>query len=146
MNNLNSWIKVPERIHAWLGIEPWPLQWLDAMLHPLSFIKPTGEQANFFGVLNSLILFFDLVISMLCKTEWSWELQTWSHKITLLDILSTSPHFFCRKWIGATNDNSNFDLRVKRVKSCMPVDECVDHNSWDLNNNFVFRLYSYHTS
>ena len=27
-----------------------------------------------------------------------------------LDILSTSPHYFCRKLIGATNENSNFDL------------------------------------
>ena len=46
---------------------------------------------------------------MLCETEWSWELSTWSHKMNLLDILSTSPHYFCRKWIGATNENSNFD-------------------------------------
>ena len=53
---------------------------------------------------------FLLVISMLCKTEWSWELRTWSHKMNLLDVLSTSPHYFCRKWIGVTNDNSNFDL------------------------------------
>ena len=50
-----------------------------------------------------------LVISMLCKTERSWELRTWSHKMNLLnDFLSTSPHYFCRKWIGATNENSNF--------------------------------------
>ena len=34
------------------------------------------------------------------------------HTMNLLDILSTSPHYFCRKWIGATNENSNFDLRV----------------------------------
>ena len=48
---------------------------------------------------------------MLCKLEWSWELRTWSHKMNLLDILSTSPHYFCWEWIGATRDNSNFDLR-----------------------------------
>ena len=53
---------------------------------------------------------------MLCKAEWSWELQTWSHKMNLLDISSTSPHYFYGKWIGATNENSNVDLRVKRVK------------------------------
>ena len=35
---------------------------------------------------------FLLLIAMLCKKEWSWELQTWSHKMNLLDILSTSPH------------------------------------------------------
>ena len=36
-----------------------------------------------------------------------------------LDILSTSPHYFCRNWIGATNENSNFDLGVQRVKRCL---------------------------
>ena len=60
---------------------------------------------------------FLIVISMLCKTEWLWESQTWSHKTNLLDILSTSPHFFFRKWTSATNENSNFDLRVLRVKT-----------------------------
>ena len=50
---------------------------------------------------------------MLCKTEWSWELRTWSHMMNLLDILSTSPHYFCRKWIEETKENSNcFYLRV----------------------------------
>ena len=33
-------------------------------------------------------------------------------KRDLLDILSTSLHYFCRKLIGATNENSNFDIRV----------------------------------
>ena len=61
---------------------------------------------------------FLLLISMLCKTEWSWELWTWSHKMNLLDILSTSPHYFCRKWTGVTNDNSNFDLGVFIPRSC----------------------------
>ena len=37
---------------------------------------------------------------MLYKTDWWWELWTWSHKINLLDILSTSPHYLCRKWVG----------------------------------------------
>ena len=32
--------------------------------------------------------------------------------MNLLDILSTSPHYFGRKLIGATNENSKFDLRV----------------------------------
>ena len=39
---------------------------------------------------------------MLFKTEWLWELRTWSHKMNLLDILSTSPHYLSRKWIEAT--------------------------------------------
>ena len=36
--------------------------------------------------------------------------------MNLLDMLSISPHYFCRKWIGATNENSNFDLKVYRSK------------------------------
>ena len=28
------------------------------------------------------------------------KLRTWSHEMNLLDILSTSPHYFCWKWIG----------------------------------------------
>ena len=36
--------------------------------------------------------------------------------MNLLDTKSTSPHFFCRKLIEATEENSNFDLRVSRVK------------------------------
>ena len=59
---------------------------------------------------------FLLVISILCKTGWSWELRSFSHKMNLLDILSTSPDYFCRKSIGATNENWNFHLRVRRVK------------------------------
>ena len=59
---------------------------------------------------------FFLVISMLCKPEWSWELRTWSHKMNLVDILSTSPHYLGGKWIGTSNENSNFDLRVQRFK------------------------------
>ena len=69
-------------------------------------------------LLRVISIKFLLVISMLCKTEWSWELQTWSHKMNLLDILSTSPHYFCRKWTGVTNDNSNFDLGVFIPHSC----------------------------
>ena len=68
---------------------------------------------------------FLLVISMLCTTEWSWELWTWSRKMNLHDILSTSPHYFCRKWIRATNENSNFDLRVSRVK--LPIDSEIQN-------------------
>ena len=34
----------------------------------------------------------------------------------LLDILSTSPHYFYSKRIGAIEKNFNFDLKVLRVK------------------------------
>ena len=32
--------------------------------------------------------------------------------MNLRDILLSSPHYFFRKWIGAANENSNFDLGV----------------------------------
>ena len=64
------------------------------------------------SALRVISIKFLFVISMLGKTEWSWELPTWSHMMNLLDVLSTSPHYFSRKWIGATNENSNFDRRV----------------------------------
>ena len=34
----------------------------------------------------------------------------------LLDILSTSPHYFYSKRMGAIKENFNFDLKVLRVK------------------------------
>ena len=46
---------------------------------------------------------FLLVKSMLFRTQCSWELWTWSHN--LLNILSTSSHYFCRKRIGTTIEN-----------------------------------------
>ena len=55
---------------------------------------------------------FILVVVMLCKTECSWQLRTSSNKMYLLDILSASPDYFYSKWIGATNENFNFDLKV----------------------------------
>ena len=42
-----------------------------------------------------------LVMSMLCKTEWWWELRTQSQKMNLLNVLSASPYYFYWKWIGA---------------------------------------------
>ena len=41
--------------------------------------------------------------------------------MNLLDMLSISLHYFCRKWIGATNENSNFDLVVYRVNWAISV-------------------------
>ena len=64
-------------------------------------------------------------INAQCQTEWSWELRRWTHKMNLLDILLTSPHFFCRKWIGATNENSNFDLRGQRVNNLYRYSVCA---------------------
>ena len=68
------------------------------------------------------------VISMLYKTEWSWELRTWSHKMNLLDILSTSPHYFCRKRIKATLKIQISILGFKGLKgkrASLPVDVCT---------------------
>ena len=75
------------------------------IVHDINPLSPKSDSIKFL-----------LVISMLSKTEWSWELQTRSHKINLLDILSTSPHYFCRKWIGATNENSNLISGFKGLR------------------------------
>ena len=91
----------------------------DSLIQGQALTLRNGLSLNTFFLtlkaLRAISIKFLLVISMLGKTEWWWELRTWSHKIDLLDILSSSPHHFCRKWIGATNENSNFDLRVWRV-------------------------------
>ena len=80
-----------------------------SLLFIYSYFRHTITIHYIYNSLHSLLIFqalrvtsikFVLVISMLCQTEWSWELRTWSHKMNLFDILSTSPHYFCRKWIG----------------------------------------------
>ena len=43
-------------------------------------------------------------------------------QMNLLDILSTSPHYFCRKRIGTTNENSNFDQGFKGLTNIL-IDE-----------------------
>ena len=43
-----------------------------------------------------------------------------THKMNLLEI-KTSPNYFCRKLIGATNENLNFDLTIQRVKIGSPL-------------------------
>ena len=63
---------------------------------------------------------FPLLISILCKTEWSWELSTWSGKMREIDISTNSPHYFYWKSIGTVNENLNFDIRVLRVKPPSP--------------------------
>ena len=63
-------------------------------------------------VLRLISIKFLLEISMLYKTKWSWELRTWSQKISPTDTSTTSPHYFHRKPIGVTNENLNSDIRV----------------------------------
>ena len=77
-----------------------------------NFVLTLSIKLNADDALRVISIKFLFVISMLCKAEWSWELQTWSHNMYLLDISSTSPHYFYRKWIGATNENSNVHLGV----------------------------------
>ena len=52
---------------------------------------------------------FLLVVSLLYKTQWSWELRTWSRKMNLIDTSTNSFHNFYWKRIGTTNENLNFD-------------------------------------
>ena len=53
--------------------------------------------------------------------------------MNLLDILSTSLHYFCRKCIEATKENSNFYLRVYRVNTAI-------HEFADLQNVWPLRV------
>ena len=72
-------------------------------------------------------------------------IKTMSHDLLvqmayLLDILSTSPHYFCRKWIGATNENSNFLILVfkglmKRLPSLSVNSSCKTIIEFNFNNN-----------
>ena len=48
---------------------------------------------NIDALYNSVVM---RIMDMITQDEFAWY----------------SPHYFCRKWIGATNENSNFNLRV----------------------------------
>ena len=67
------------------------------------------------GSLRVISIKILLVISMLCKTNWWWELSTWSHKIQWVDTSTTSHYYFDRKPIGTANENLNSDIRARRV-------------------------------
>ena len=45
-------------------------------------------------LLRAINIKFLLVISIFYKTEWSWELTTWSQKTNLIDISTNSPHYY----------------------------------------------------
>ena len=62
--------------------------------------------------LRAISMKFLLIISMPQKTEWSWELGTWSGKKSVTDISKNPPHYFCWKSIGTVNENPNFDITV----------------------------------
>ena len=47
-----------------------------------------------FKALRVISVTFLLVVSLLYKTQWSWELRTWSHKMNLIDTSTNSPHYF----------------------------------------------------
>ena len=93
-----------------------------AKLKILLWIKhaATCKMKTSYLILRVIIIKFLFVLSVLCKTEWSCELWVWSHKMNLLDILSTSPHYLCRKWRGVTNEKSNF--WSKGLKGLLPND------------------------
>ena len=64
--------------------------------------------------LNPLVISIKIlhVISMLYKTDWWWELRTWSHKIQWVDTSTISHYYFYRKHIGTANRNLNFNIRT----------------------------------
>ena len=69
-------------------------------------------------VLNPLLisLKFLHVISILCKTEWWWELSTWSQKINLTDTSTNSPYNFYWKCMGTTKQNFEVLAIIKANK------------------------------
>ena len=83
---------------------------------------------------------------MLCKTEWSWESRTWSHKINSLDILSTSPHYFCRKWI---RQQKRIQILILVLKELILIRACTStHPSKRTSTNLCLchysRIFNYH--
>ena len=80
----------PPRFSAWLAMTSSRDKGVLSRTTEHGLLKPFN--------LRMISIKFLFVISILCKAEWSWELQTWSHKIYLLDISSTFPHYFYRKW------------------------------------------------
>ena len=74
--------------------------------------KKINSQLAFNPALAVISMKFLLVISMLYKTEWSWELSVWSQTMNLNASSTTSPHYSFRKRIGTTHENLNFDIRA----------------------------------
>ena len=94
-----------------------------AGIHPINFIKfnkddnlLTSKNITLYA-LRVISIKFLRVISILCKTEWSLELGTWSHKMNLLNALSTPPCSFCRKWMGQQMRISILTLGCKRLSN-----------------------------
>ena len=73
---------------------------------------------------------FLLIISMLYKTEWSWELRTWSHKINLIDTSTNSPHYFYWQRIGITSEHLNFDVGVYTIGLLAVRKQVRFHQLW----------------
>ena len=67
---------------------------------------------------------------MLYKTEWSWELRTWSHKINLIDTSTNSPHYFYWQRIGITSENLNFDVKVYTIGLLAVRKQVRFHQLW----------------
>ena len=75
---------------------------------------------NGYKTLRVISIKFLLVISTFYKTEWSRELRTGCHEMNLLDILTISHYYFCRKYVRATNENMDFILGFKGINSYIP--------------------------
>ena len=46
-----------------------------------------------------------IAISRMYQLVRSWELRTWSLKFNSIDILTASPHYFCKKCIETQKEN-----------------------------------------
>ena len=86
-----------------------PLRCWERALFYESLSRDQAQPFNRLRVISIKILH---VISMLYKTDWWWELRTWSHKIQWVDTSATSHYYFYRKHIGTANRNLNFNIRA----------------------------------
>ena len=59
---------------------------------------------------------------MLCKTVWSWELRTWSHKLNIIDTSTNSPRYCKRLNKGAfTRHPSKSPVFLKSIRRREPT-------------------------
>ena len=81
-----------------------------------------------------------------CKINALWNSghENYEHDHTrwICLILYQLSHYVRRKWIGATNENSNSDLRVQSVKNCIsPTGEPLVESAYQRREEDKWRLF-----
>ena len=55
--------------------------------------------------LTAIWVKFLIAITRVYQLVRSWELKTWSLKLNSIDILTASPHYFCKKCMETQKEN-----------------------------------------